>query len=63
MSGKVFKGLDYQGRHEPEAAHAATGEGEDYSEPDGSGFVRGVAWCLVAWVAVSLVGFFVRGWL
>lgn len=53
MSGKVFKGMDYQGRH-PEAAHAATGEGEDYSEPDGSGVIWGVLYGLLAWLAMAM---------
>jgi hypothetical protein len=32
MSGKVFKGLDYQGRH-PQAAEAATEVGAEPSDP------------------------------
>jgi hypothetical protein len=52
MSGKVFKGLDYQGRHE--AAHAATEVGAEQQGPDGSSIVWGVLYGLIVWLAVSM---------
>jgi hypothetical protein len=59
MSGKVFKGLDYQGRH-PQAAEAATEVGAD-EEPAGERFVKGLIWCLVAWLCVGAAAVTVWG--
>lgn len=58
MSGKVFQGLDYQGRH-PQAAEAATEVGAD--DTDGSGIVWGVLYGLIAWLACALVALTVWG--
>jgi hypothetical protein len=48
---KVFRGLDYQGRH-PQPAEAATEIGAD-DGLDGTGIVRAVIYGLVAWFAFA----------
>lgn len=59
---KVFKGLDYQGRH-PEAAEAATEVGADDTSAaaEGGWIVWAVLYGLIAWLAIATVWLTVEG--